>query len=112
MRLIDRLDEQIIELIPEGHFKDGKVCLPLSIRIILRVWDIFMTIRYRVFIRGKCALFGCEESYGGSAFLPEDAMEWWCRRCGAEGINHVVYSRRMFYGDNKLEDFIDALRGR
>ena len=96
MGLIDRLDEQIIELIPEGHFKNGEVCLPLSIRIILRVWDIFMTIRYRVFIRGKCALYGCNEHYAGSSLLPDDVLEWWCDRCGAEGINQDVYSRRFF----------------
>lgn len=112
MSVMDQLDDWILEWILDRYWKDGEIQTPFLISVMLKIWDIIMTIRYRIFIRGKCALFGCEECYAGSSLLPDDVLEWWCDRCGAEGINHVVYSRRLFYGDNKLRDFLDALRGK
>jgi hypothetical protein len=67
---------------------------------------------FRLFIRGKCALFGCDEKHFCSYNMPEDADEWYCERCGAAGINYIVFNNKaLFYGDNKLKDFILSLRG-
>lgn len=70
---------------------------------------------YRLFVRGKCALFGCKEAssgYGGGGYLPDDCYEWWCERCGAEGINHVVQTHELFYNDRRFWNFIEALQGK
>ena len=112
MEWIDELDERTLDWAVKRYSKEGEIHVPFPLSILLKTWDIFMTIRYRVFIRGRCALFGCDEHYAGSSLLPDDVPEWWCDQCGAEGINQDVYSRGFFYGDNKLRDFLDVLRGR
>ena len=79
--------------------------------MIVGFWEKW---QYRLFIRGKCALFGCKESYnqGGGGYLPEDCTEWWCDRCGAEGINHMVQTHEFFYKDTPLQNFVEALKGK
>lgn len=74
--------------------------------------NFITTIHYRLFIRGMCALKGCDVHYSCGGNLPDDVCEWYCRRCHAEGINHVIYSIELLYGDNKTHDFIDVLRGK
>jgi hypothetical protein len=83
--------------------------------IYLYFYSLWETIDYRVFHRGVCALKGCDErsgGYGGGGYLPDDCYEWWCNRCAADGINYQVNTVRLFYGDDKIRDFILALKGK
>ena len=76
------------------------------------VYDFFSYWWYKIFVRGHCALVGCkEQGITGGYNMPDDCTEWWCKRCGAEGINSQVTTRELFYGDDKLKDFISALKG-
>ena len=66
---------------------------------------------YRIFVRGICALKGCNITCSYSWYLPEDVSEWYCERCNAEGINQVVYTQDIFENDTPIRNFIKALRG-
>ena len=88
----------------------------LSYRILASLWFIPRNFigkwHYRIFVRGVCAIKGCEESYSCSWNLPDDVYEWYCKRCDAEGINHIVYTHEFFYSDTPLRNLLEALRGR
>ena len=70
----------------------------LIAKIYFRFWNTIGSFKYYVLQRGKCWLIGCDEHRGSSGYLPEDCTEWWCDRCGAEGINHMVTTRETLYG--------------
>jgi hypothetical protein len=110
--VIGAIDEWVIEKFLTDENSSRCNCYISNIWFVPRTF--FGTLYYRVFVRGRCALFGCDElgDYGGGGYLPDDCYEWWCPRCGAEGINHAVFSRRLFCGDDRLYDFWEALRGR
>jgi hypothetical protein len=80
--------------------------------IYLSLYSLWETIDYRVFKRGICAIKGCDSRHGNSPYLPDDCDEWWCKRCAADGINWQVNTVRLFYGDDKIRDFILALKGK
>lgn len=84
--------------------------------ILARLWFIPHNFidkwYYRIFVRGKCAIKGCEEHYSCGGNLPDDVCEWYCKRCNAEGINHIVYTHEFFYPDTPVHNFKEALRGR
>jgi hypothetical protein len=105
---------EIDELFWDKLDKDGKYSILYS--FIAYIWFIprnfISVIHYRIFLRGMCALKGCDTSYACGWYLPDDVCEWHCKRCHAEGINHIVYSQELFFGDNKLYDFIMALKGK
>ena len=65
---------------------------------------------FRIFVRGRCAFRGCEIKHYASWNLPEGISEWGCKYCNAEGIGNQEYVRP-FYGDNKLEDLLTAIKG-
>ena len=67
-------------------------------KIYFRFWNTIGSFRYYVFQRGMCWLIGCDEKRGRGWNMPEDCTEWWCDRCGAEGINHMVTTRETLYG--------------
>ena len=70
-------------------------------------------LHYRLFVRGVCALKGCDVHYSCGGYLPDDVCEWYCKRCHVGGINHITYSRYdVFYSDRKLPNFIAALQGK
>ena len=75
-------------------------------KIYFRFWNAIGSFRFWVLQRGHCWLLGCDEHHGRSGYLPEDCTEWWCDRCGAEGINNQVHTRET------LEGVIPILRQR
>lgn len=89
---------------------------PFYLFVLYTVWFLprnFIGKWYwRIFVRGMCAIKGCDEHYSCGGYLPDDACEWYCKRCGAEGINFVVYTRDFFSrSDGRLRNFVRALRG-
>ena len=70
--------------------------------VVAKIYFFFANIigsfNYYVLHRGVCWLIGCDEHRGRSGYLPEDCTEWWCDRCGAEGINHMVTTRETLEG--------------
>ena len=84
-------------------------------QILAGIWftpsNLIRVLRYRLFVRGICALKGCDVHYSCGGNLPDDVCEWYCERCHVEGINHITYSDELFYPDSKLHNFIMALRG-
>lgn len=55
-------------------------------------------LKFIVTMRGICWLFGCIEKRGRGWNMPEDSIEWWCPRCGANGINHIAFTRDLLSG--------------
>jgi len=106
MSIIEKLDDFFINRVDKNESPK------LDARIYFFLSNFHYKVYWRVFVRGKCALFGCNKkgSQGGGGYLPEDCYEWWCDRCGAEGINYQVFTRRLMYGDEKIKDFISALK--
>lgn len=78
----------------------------------LWVWAWLSRLRYLFFMRCVCAVKGCDVSYSRSGYLPEDCTEWACKRCNAEGINHVVYGVDRFDNDEPIRNLWMALRGK
>lgn len=74
--------------------------------------DTIYLIYYRIFVRGYCAINGCDIHYYRNDNLPDDCREWACENCGAEGINHVVQTIDKFYNDTPFENFIQSLKGK
>jgi len=70
----------------------------LIAKIYFKFWNAIGSFKYYVFQRGHCWLLGCDEHTGRSGYLPDDCTEWWCDRCGAEGINHQVTTRETLDG--------------
>ena len=101
----------------EDKFIEGLDENKLWAKIMWNISDFVHIWISRIFIRGKCALFGCDENYntGGGGYLPDDCTEWWCNRCWAEGINAQVRTFSFFYKEDKIRykmrNFIQALRG-
>lgn len=110
--MIENIDEWFCNKIdPET----GK--LPnMAYRILAALWFVPRNFigkwHYRIFVRGKCAINGCDEHYSCGGCLPDDVCEWYCEHCNAEGINHVVYTHELFYPDTKLRNFVEALKGK
>ena len=98
-----------------GAVKRG-LKMPLHQFVLYSLWfiprDFIGKYYWRIFVRGKCAIKGCNRHYSCGGNLPDDACEWYCKRCDAEGINHVVYTHELFYPDSPLRNFWGALRGR
>ena len=67
-------------------------------KIYFRFWNAVGSFKYYVLQRGTCWLIGCDEHSGNSGYLPDDCTEWWCDRCGAEGINAMVTTRETLEG--------------
>ena len=74
--------------------------------------NFIFTLHYRIFVRGMCAIKGCDVHYSCGGYLPDDVCEWYCKRCQAEGINQVVYTHEILYSDSRLRNFILALEGK
>lgn len=107
MKLIENVDNKLIEWMNDKSIHK---------RLLVGLWfmprNFIGKWHYRIFVRGKCAIKGCDEHYTCGGYLPDDVCEWWCIRCWAEGINHVVYTHELFYPDRKLQNFMEALRGK
>lgn len=69
----------------------------LIAKIYFKFWNFIGSIGFWR-KRATCWLIGCDEHRGRSGYLPDDCTEWWCDRCGAEGINHQVFTRDTLYG--------------
>ena len=114
IKIIENIDEWLIDRFEAPLRSDHKI--PLHHAILLSIWFIprnFIGKWYwRIFVRGKCAIKGCDEHYSCGGSLPDDVCEWYCKRCDAEGINQVVYTHELFYSDAPLRNFWEALRGR
>jgi len=109
MKKLEDIDEWFFNRINDkGKF-------PFPYNILAYIWfkptNFIREWHYRIFVRGVCAIRGCNvhESCGG--YLPDDVCEWYCERCWAEGMDHVFYTQELFYPDDKLHNFIEALRG-
>lgn len=111
---IENIDEWLIDRFEASLSSDQK--MPLHQLAIHYIWftprNFIGKWYWRIFVRGKCAIKGCDEHYSCGGGLPDDVCEWYCKRCDAEGINHVVYTHEFFYSDTPLRNFIEALRGR
>lgn len=87
---------------------------PFPYSILAVVW--FMLTNFirewhrRIFVRGMCAIRGCDISYSCGWYLPDDVCEWYCERCHVEGINQVEYTDEIFYSDARPHNFIEASR--
>jgi len=80
--------------------------------IILDTWGWFGEWKYRILIRGKCAIVGCDIKRASSYNLPEDVTHWYCDRCGIEGMNWQAWGRgETFPYEGKWKDFLSALGG-
>ena len=113
--MVENIDKWLIDRFEAPLSSDQK--MPLHQFIVHSIWFIprnFIGKYYwRIFVRGKCAIKGCDEHYSCGGGLPDDVCEWYCKRCDAEGINQVVYTHELFSrSDNRLHNFIEALRGR
>lgn len=109
----------MIESIDDWFFDKGdeNENMNLPYRILAALWFIPRNFigkwHWRIFIRGMCALKGCNEHYSCGGYLPDDVCEWYCDRCNAEGMNQVIYTHEMFSrSDNRLHNFMEALRGK
>ena len=113
MNLVESIDDWLIDKF-EAPLKSYQK-MPLHHLILHSMWFIPRNFidkwHYRIFVRGKCAIKGCDEHCSSSIYLPEDVSEWYCKRCNAEGINQVVYTHEFFYSDAPLRNFIQALKG-
>jgi len=69
------------------------------------------TIYYRIFIRGYCAIKGCQLSYSNFN-LPDGCNEWYCENCNASGIDWQFHTIDKFYNDTPFKNFIQALKGK
>jgi hypothetical protein len=105
-----KIDEWFFDKVDEsGNY-------PFFYRVLAAMWflprNCICTLRYRLFVRGICALKGCDVHYSCGGYLPDDVCEWYCKRCHVEGINHITSTRgELFYSGNRLHNFIAALRG-
>jgi len=108
------IDEWFIDRL-DASFCPGKK-MPLHLYLLCSLWFIprnFIGKWYwRIFVRGKCAIKGCDEHYSYGGGLPAGTSEWYCKRCDAGGINHIVYTHELFYSDIPLRNFWRALRGK
>ena len=100
------MNEYIFELMVE-RFEDNKI----DAKIYFSIYDLVYKWYYRIFVRGRCALTGCDRHIGRDECLPEGCYEWWCERCSADGINEQVNTLDCFYGDEKVKNFFEALKG-
>ena len=114
IEIVEDIDEWLIDRYEASLRSDQK--MPLHHFILHSMWFISRNFigkwYWRIFVRGVCAIKGCKESSCCGGDLPDDVCEWYCKRCDAEGINHVVYTRRLFYSDTPLHNFIEALQGK
>lgn len=107
---IEHIDEWLFDKID----KEGKSPFPFNILIFLwfTISDSIRECHYRIFVRGVCAIKGCDLSYSCGGYLPDDVCEWGCKRCCVEGINQIEYTEyKVFYPDTKLRNLKDALLG-
>jgi hypothetical protein len=79
---------------------------------VFAIWSVCACLRYRLSVRSVCAVKGCHILSSNGGYLPDDCYEWWCKRCGAEGINHLVYGLNKFYNDDPWRNLWETLRGR
>ena len=110
------VDPRLKPIYKNGEFT-GEVKQPLSFKFLYYVLqyplDLIYAILWRIFIRGKCALKGCQIVYFDNWNLPDDCYEWMCERCGSEGINHQINTAiEPFYNDTPFKNFIQALKGK
>lgn len=114
IRITERIDNWFIEELVAPLESNQK--MPFHHFILYSLWFIPRNFigkwYFRLFIRGICAIKGCEEHYSCGGYLPDDVCEWYCKRCGAEGINHVIYTYELFYSDTPLRNLIEALKGK
>lgn len=111
--MIENIDDWFIDKSEALHSSNQK--MPLHHFILHYIWFIprnFIGKWYWcIFVRGVCAIKGCDEHYSCGGSLPDDVCEWYCSRCNAEGINQVVYTHELFYrSDGQLHNFLNALR--
>lgn len=111
--MIENIGEWLIDRFEASLSSDQK--MPLHLYLLHSLWFIPRNFigkwHWRIFVHGKCAIKGCDEHYSCGGDLPDD-VSWYCKRCGAEGINKVVYTHVLFYLDSPLRNFWEALRGR
>ena len=79
-------------------------------KIILRLSIIPCKLEWR-WIRLQCWYLGCDMRSGVGWNMPEDCVEWWCERCGAEGINHVQMYGKPPYHEGLKERVAGWMRG-
>lgn len=109
MKKLEDIDEWFFDKISE----EDKFSFPYN--VLAFVWfvpaNFIRKWNYRIFVRGTCAIKGCDISSGCGGYLPDDVWEWSCKRCHVEGINQIEYTDEIFYSDTKFHNFIEALRG-
>ena len=109
--MIESIDEWFFDKFEE----EGK--LPnILYRMFAMIWfpptNFIRKWHYRIFVRGVCAIKCCDVHYSCGWNLPDDVCEWYCKRCDAEGINHINYSHEIFYSDEPLRNLLKALKGK